>query len=257
VSRHARLALLGAIALAALVALWLQGPIPQPQAYHAFADARTLLGVPNFWNVASNLPFPLLAAWGLWRVRSGPLDPLADAQRPAWWIFFLGAFAVGFGSAWYHLHPDNASLVWDRLPMTLAFMALFAALLGEHLDVRLGRRALWPLLVVGLASVAWWHLTESRGHGDLRFYAAVQFLPLLMIPGLLLAFPRPGRGPLWVVLALYALAKALEHWDAAILAAIGLTGGHAFKHVAAAIGIGVVAGWLGSPARRADFAARV
>jgi hypothetical protein len=253
-ARNARLGVLAALSLVALVALWLQGPIPQDPAYHRFADTRTLFGVANFWNVASNLPFPVLGLWGLARVLRGPVDPLAAAQRPAWIVFFLGATIVGFGSGYYHLHPDNASLVWDRLPMTLAFMGLFALLVGEHLDVRWGRRLLWPLLAVGLASVLWWHVTETRGHGDLRPYAAVQFLPLILIPGLLLAFPRPGRGPLWIVLALYALAKALEYWDAAILAAIGLTGGHAFKHVAAAAGIGVIAHWLGTRARAAGAA---
>jgi hypothetical protein len=259
-SRAGRLASLGALSLAALVALWLQGPIPQDPAYHRFADSRTWLGIPNFWNVASNALFPVLGLWGLVRVLPdfkgcGPLDALAQAQRPAWIVFFLGATAVGFGSGYYHLHPDNASLVWDRLPMTLAFMGLFAALVGEHLDVRWGRRALWPLLAAGLASVLYWHFTESQGRGDLRPYAAVQFLPLILIPGLLLAFPRPGRAPLWWVLALYGLAKALEHWDAAILQAIGLTGGHAFKHVAASLGIGVVAYWLGVRARRGETVA--
>jgi hypothetical protein len=249
-SRTAKLAGLGSVALIALVVLWAQGPIPQDPAYHRFADTRTLLGVPNFWNVASNLPFPLFGLWGLARVLRGPLDPLAAAQRTAWIVFFAGATVVGAGSAYYHLHPDNASLVWDRLPMTLAFMALFAALVGEHLELRWGRALLWPLLAAGLASVLWWAGTEARGHGDLRPYAAVQFLPLILIPGLLLLFPEPGRGPLWIVLALYALAKALEHWDAAILAATGVTGGHAIKHVAAAAGIGLIAAWLGARARR-------
>lgn len=249
-SRAARLALLAALSLVALGVLWLQGPIPQDPAYHRFADTKAMFGIANFWNVASNAPFPLFGLWGLARVLPAfegraPLDPLAAAQRTAWIVFFLGATAVGFGSGYYHLHPDNVSLVWDRLPMTLAFMALFAALIGEHLEVRWGQRALWPLLAVGLASVLWWHVTETQGRGDLRPYAAVQFLPLVLIPGLLLAFPRPGRAPLWWVLALYGLAKALEHWDAAILAAIGVTGGHALKHVAAALGIAVIAGWLG------------
>ena len=110
-SRTARLGVLGIAALVALVALWLQGPIAQDPAYHLFADTRTLLGVPNFWNVASNLPFPILGLWGLARVLRGPLDPLAAAQRPAWIVFFLGAAIVGFGSGYYHLHPDNASRV--------------------------------------------------------------------------------------------------------------------------------------------------
>jgi hypothetical protein len=240
------------LALAPLLALAWVAPIAQDPGYHRFADARTLAGVPNFWNVASNLPFVLFGLWGLWRVARGPLDPLARAQRPAWIVFFLGATLVAFGSAGYHWQPTNASLVWDRLPMTLAFMALFALLLGEHLDLRLGRRALVPLLLAGLASVAWWQWTEAQGHGDLRPYAAVQFLPVLLIPALLLLFPRPGSGPLWMVFAAYGLAKALEHWDGAIFAALGgAMGGHALKHVAAALGIAVLVAWLGKRARAA------
>ncbi|MGH8028660.1 MAG: ceramidase domain-containing protein [Arenimonas sp.] len=255
-SRSAKLALLGALSLVALAVLWAQGPIAQDPAYHRFADAATWFGIPNFWNVASNLPFPVFGLWGLARVLRGPLDPLAVAQRPAWIVFFLGATLVGFGSGYYHLHPDDAALVWDRLPMTLAFMALFAVLVGEHVEVRWGRGLLWPLLIVGVVSVLWWKVTEAQGHGDLRPYAAVQFLPLILIPGLLLAFPQPGRGPLWAVLALYALGKALEYWDAAILDAIGVTGGHAFKQVAAGVGIGVIAWWLGRRAARGNGSAR-
>ena len=32
--------------------------------YHRFADQQTLLGIPNFWNVVSNLPFILVGAVG-------------------------------------------------------------------------------------------------------------------------------------------------------------------------------------------------
>jgi hypothetical protein len=37
-------------------------PIPQPQTYHRFADEHTMLGIPNFWNVVSNVPFILVGA---------------------------------------------------------------------------------------------------------------------------------------------------------------------------------------------------
>ena len=46
--------------------------IPQPEAYHLFADRRNLLGIPNFGDVASNLPFA--ANWNM-----GP-DILAAAR---------------------------------------------------------------------------------------------------------------------------------------------------------------------------------
>jgi len=32
-------------------------PIAQSQVYHNFADQRSILGIPNFLDVASNLPF--------------------------------------------------------------------------------------------------------------------------------------------------------------------------------------------------------
>jgi hypothetical protein len=32
-------------------------PLLQDQSYHQFADQRELFGIPNFWNVVSNLPF--------------------------------------------------------------------------------------------------------------------------------------------------------------------------------------------------------
>src|ERR1700746_1848008 len=52
-----------------LAVLLLLPPIPQDQSYHQFADQRTLLGIPNFWNVVSNLPFLVVGAAGLRRFR--------------------------------------------------------------------------------------------------------------------------------------------------------------------------------------------
>jgi hypothetical protein len=133
--------LLLALSLAMVLAIAAQPPIPQDPAYHRFADARTLLGVPDFWNVASNLPFLLVGLAGLaWLARhAAAIEPVL---RRAWGLLFAGVSLVGLGSAWYHLQPGNAALVWDRLPMTLAFMALFAIVLGEHIDLRLAR---WSL----------------------------------------------------------------------------------------------------------------
>jgi len=55
--------------VASLAALPLLPPIPQDQTYHHFADARALLGIPNVWNVISNLPFIAIGAVGLARCR--------------------------------------------------------------------------------------------------------------------------------------------------------------------------------------------
>jgi hypothetical protein len=61
---------------ASLAALPLLPPIPQDQDYHHFADTRALLGIPNVWNVISNLPFIAAGAVGLARHREIPQPSL-------------------------------------------------------------------------------------------------------------------------------------------------------------------------------------
>ncbi|HET6346844.1 MAG TPA: alkaline phytoceramidase, partial [Myxococcota bacterium] len=159
-------------------------------------------------------------------------------EQAAWLFLFLGITLTAFGSSWYHLAPSNATLVWDRLPMTLGFMGFFAGVIGERISQRAYRLLLWPLVGVGVASVLYWYASEIQGRGDLRLYALVQFFPLLLIP-LIMAFYRPRYshgGLLFAALGLYAAAKAFEHWDRPIFEATGgIVGGHALKHLAAAV----------------------
>lgn len=229
------LLLFGLIVLA-LGGVALLEPIPQDPAYHRFADQRTLLGIPNALDVLSNLPFLLVGVCGLRQLLTGP--PGIDTElRPCGLIFFVGVGLTAFGSGYYHFVPDNASLVWDRLPMTLAFMSLVSLVVGEHVSLRLGRSLLWPLLATGVASVIWWASTESAGAGDLRPYALVQFLPLLLLPLIMLLYrPRWTKsGFLWLVGGCYLLAKLLEFMDGPVFALVGLSG-HTLKHLAAAVG---------------------
>lgn len=231
-TRRGTLWLCATLVLFAGAALLVHGPIPQDPEYHLFADARALLGIPNFWNVVSNAPFVVAGIAGLVALARGPTGVL-PGLRTAYVLLFAGSILVGLGSSWYHLAPSNATLVWDRLPMTIAFMAFFALVLGEHVSVPLARRVLWPLVALGVASVAWWAHVD-----DLRVYALVQFGPILVLPALLLVYPSrlDSTRPLWLVLASYVAAKLLEHWDDALFAATGFSG-HPLKHVAASIAI--------------------
>jgi hypothetical protein len=224
--------LLAALALGLTIALFAQPPIHQSLDYHRFADTRTLLGVPNFWNVLSNLPFALVGLAGLaWTVQH--LDDIRRETRSAWLALFIGVALVGLGSGWYHLSPSSATLVWDRLPMTLAFMAFFAIILGEHIALRLARLSLYPLLIAGVLSVLYWASTD-----DLRPYALVQFLPVLLIPLILVLYPKKGSGAVWAALGCYVVAKLLEAFDPAIYDALGhAISGHSLKHVVAALGM--------------------
>jgi hypothetical protein len=220
-------------ALAAVAVAFSLDPIPQDPAYHRFADARTLFGIPNFWNVASNLPFLVVGALGLLQQGRLTSPPLATHYRTTCGAVLL----VALGSAWYHLAPDDPRLVWDRLPMTVAFMALFAAVIADRISWLAGRALLWPLVVAGIASIAWWIRGEAAGHGDLRAYGLVQFLPMLLVPLILFLWRGEGISTkrLWMAIGAYAAAKLLEHFDAAIFAAGGLLSGHTLKHLAAAL----------------------
>jgi hypothetical protein len=241
-SRSARIGLLVALAAIAASVLYVVPPIPQSLAYHKFADQRTLLGIPNALNVLSNLPFFFVGVAGLLFVKRQPPYPagphfLAGVERGPWLILFLGVALTCFGSAWYHLAPDNGRLVWDRLPMTLGFMSLFAVMIAERVDLRAGLWLLGPFLLAGLASVLYWHWTELAGAGDLRPYAAVQFLPMVAIPLMLLLFPAryTGTAAIWVSLLWYGLAKLFEQLDGEIYhLTLQIISGHSLKHVAAA-----------------------
>ena len=212
-------------------------PIPQDPAYHNFVDARTLFGVSNFWNVASNFPFLVVGLAGLIYVYRYADDVCAAGPGSAYLVFFIGILLTAFGSSYYHLEPGNDTLVWDRLPMTIGFAGLLTIIVAEFVSARAARSMLVPLLLIGFASVEYWAWTEANGAGDLRPYAIVQFLPMLMIPVILLSY-RPVFGDVscfWWMMAFYFIAKLLEFFDASVFSIGGLISGHSLKHVAAAL----------------------
>lgn len=209
--------------------LLLHAPIPQDKGYHIFADLRTCLGIQNFGNVASNLAFLLVGVIGAWWC----LRNLRTGARLSWTIFFVGVALVFVGSGYYHATPNDDTLVWDRLPMTIAFMGLFAALVSEHLGAQYERPVLIPALIIGVASVFWWRTTD-----DLRVYIWVQGAPLLAIPFILAMFKGrySHRGYLLYGLAFYAAAKVAEYFDAGAYALTSqLVSGHSIKHLLAAM----------------------
>lgn len=231
--------------LAALLALGLalHGAIPQWDAYHRFADQRAWLAIPHAADVLSNAPFALIGAWALW---AGRALPRSEATL-AWRTFAWALIATAAGSALYHWAPDNASLVFDRLPIAWACAALLCAFFAERLDARWGSP--WVLaaaLIAASASVALWWWSEHIGRSDLRPYLFVQFLPMLLVPAaLLLRLPKrfataAPDAAWWGVLLGYALAKGLELADHAVFAQLTVISGHTLKHLAAA----AAAAWL-------------
>lgn len=236
-----RAGVLVAIAAGAILLCLALPRIAQTPSYHAFADDRPALGVPNFWNVVSNAGFLLAGAWGLLTLAR------SSASRPwALLAFFTGVTLTTFGSAYYHLAPSNDTLLWDRLPMTTAFMGFFAALVSERVAPAFSRYALVPLLAFGAASVLYWYFTERAGAGDLRPYILVQGLPVILTPIVLLLFPGERRGTRYLVLAVaaYGAAKLFETFDDHVYESLNeLFSGHSIKHLLAAASAAFVAAW--------------
>jgi hypothetical protein len=237
ISRRAGVWVLIAFTIVIAAAAALTPRAPQPLSYHDFADQRRWLGIPNFGDVASNLLFAVGGAWGLVALwgRTGRELFLDSRERWAYVFVFLGLLLTAFGSAYYHLAPDNARLVWDRLPMTLAFMGLVSAMISERVSVPAGFYLLPVLLLTGVGSVVLWWYSEARGAGDLRPYAAVQVYAVLILPVLLLLPPRYTRSrDFAVVFGFYVLAKLFETLDRQIFSLDQHTiSGHTLKHLAA------------------------
>jgi len=232
-----------------IISLFLLPPITQNRSYHDFADQRTILGIPHFWNVVSNLPFIAVGAAGLRQFR----------RDPAIAVFFLGILMTGFGSAYYHLDPNDRTLFWDRLPMSIGFMAILSIAVEERLDAKAGATLLWPLIAVGVLSLLVWRWT-----GDLRLYGWVQFFPCAVVPALFILFPPTYSGTsYWLIAAaLYALAKLFEFNDRAIYYFGSILSGHTLKHIAAAAACFAILRYFqkrqpirteSSRARRVDF----
>lgn len=216
-------------------------PVAQDPAYHRFADARTFFGIPNFLNVISSAAMLFAGATGLRRLDSRiPATAFGNRLEPwPYRVFFLGAVLTGIGSAYYHLAPDNARLVWDRLPMTLVFMSLLAGVACERIGPRTGLVALPPLLGLGAGSVIYWYFTEQAGAGDLRPYGFIHFYPALLIPAIMLLYPSryTRSGYLIGVLGFYGVALACELLDGEIFALGRIVSGHTLKHLFAALAV--------------------
>ena len=232
-------------------------PIPQPQDYHNFADKRIYICscaatggfflppgaerertgfiIKNFGDVMSNLVIFAGGVIGLALLHLGSIDIGVEPIRK--WqlqvclpILFYSTVAVSAGSAYYHWNPNDSTLVWDRLPMTLAFVSIFCFMLEEYIpDTGLGQFLLAPLLSIGVFSVLYWRWSD-----DLRLYALIAVLPLVIIGGLLVCCQPQRGGAVQHAFALvyYGLAKICEKRDYEIFSlTCNRLSGHSLKHV--------------------------
>lgn len=208
-------------------ALLITDPIIQKTSYHLLADTRPWLSIPNFADVISNLPFAVIGLAGLFYCLKNNTE-----LSLAWRLYFIGLILVAIGSSYYHWNPNNQTLVWDRLPMTVCFISLFVALLEENAFRQPVTYLLPASILLGATSVIYWHFT-----GDLRFYAFIQFGTLATIPLILLLYKSQYTHRHYLIygLVFYILAKVLELNDSRIFELSNETiSGHTAKHLFAA-----------------------
>jgi hypothetical protein len=223
------------IVLFAVLGLLLYGPIAQPEQYHKFADQRAIFGVRNGADVLSNAGFAIVGLWGLARLWPARAHRALSAAWPGYFLFLAALALTAAGSAFYHLAPDNGRLVWDRIPIALACAGLLAGVRADCRPETSTRLAAALLAIAALASVLWWRLTDIAGAGDLRPYALVQGLPLVLIPAwhAIYAAPRGERLAFAAAILLYVAAKVVELNDQALFSALGGLSGHTLKHLLA------------------------
>lgn len=219
-----------AAALAGLLLALLGPAVAQHAAYHAFADSHTRWGLPNAWDVLSNLPFAAVGLFGLYRLRTAR-STLDRPQRLLALLALTGLWLTAAASSWYHLSPDDGRLVVDRLGMSVAFAGVLG-LAGCRVSARAGLAVAVFVLVAAPAAVLGWRAT-----GNLLPWTVLQAGGTLLL--LAMALLPAGPGILHVrwglVVGAYALAKALEVGDHAVWQFTGgLVSGHTLKHLVAA-----------------------
>ena len=236
-----KLTLLTSITIIGIAIVFSMNPIAQSIDYHNFIDSKTIFNIPNFYNVISNFGFILLGCFGFTKA--------ITKNKKSYLLYFLlgGILLTGIGSGYYHWHPNNTTLVFDRLPMVIVFMTFFTFIISNYISSKNRGTYHITFLGVGIASVLYWSYTERLGVGDLRPYALVQFLPMLLIPLIIFLYRNKNNHSYYIfpVLSFYALAKLSEHFDKFIYTFSKETiSGHSIKHVFAAIAAYYIYKWM-------------
>jgi hypothetical protein len=211
------------------------GRLEQPQWYHDFSDARTIFGIPNAFDVLSNIALLIPGAFGIAlvkdmkRIEKGYRDPFELTMLTT---LFSGIILIFFGSMWYHLSPDDDTMVWDRLPMTIVFASLTSLVISDRWSVEIAKKVHWPLVAIGISSILLWHFT-----GDLRPYMFFKHEPIIFIVVLLVfttgAYDRSKD--YFIALGLFLAATIFELADKQVFEILNIMSGHTIKHLLAGL----------------------
>ncbi|XP_073116655.1 uncharacterized protein [Elaeis guineensis] len=208
--------------------------IPHSPALHLFADMRNFLGVPNTLNVLTSFPFLLIGVPGLVLCLSGSCFGISlKGEVWGWALYYAGAAAAAFGSAYYHLKPDDERVIWDRLPMMISASSVLSNLLIERYDERMGITCLFSLLMLVLVSIAC-----ERTFDDLRLCMMFYFVPCVAIPAMVFLFPpKYTHSKYWFwATGFYLLARFVAIADKRVYSVTRYAiSGHSLEHLCLAM----------------------
>ena len=222
-TRGARIGVLLGVTAAAVTAACVVPPHPagsrlSPLRRHASASGAS----PNGWAVLSNLPFLLVGLLGLRQVLMAPrrrVGPVRRVRASAGRTRCSSRASRSPASARRTTtgRPTTPRLVWDRLPMTIGFMALLAAVVAERVSVTArDRAAAWRFSWRSAASVAYWYAGELARRGRPAALRPVQFAPAVADTARCCgSSPRATRAAAtsWASSPSTALAKLFEVLD--------------------------------------------
>jgi hypothetical protein len=216
-----------------LLAIFLPS-IEQNQNYHNFADQRVLFGVNNAFDTLSNLAFIMVGILGLVNFYNNQYIKISNSFSVILNLFFIAIILTGLGSSFYHLSPNDFTLVFDRLAMSLVFASILAMLAYLKISPRFGLHTLAELLILAPLTVLIW-----KFNGNLTPYVVLQFGGIILVILTLLLTKTRMQGPCFTsLIILYGAAKLVEFYDEKIFnLSQNLISGHTLKHLIAALAV--------------------
>jgi len=208
--------------------------IQQDQNYHNFADQRALFGVNNAFDTLSNLAFIIVGILGLFNFYNNKFIKISNSFSVILNLFFISIILTGLGSGYYHLSPNDFTLVFDRLALTLVFTFILAMLANVRISERSGFHTLAELIILAPLTVLIWNY-----NGNLTPYAVLQFGGIIIIVLTLLLTKAQKQSPCFAsLIILYGFAKLAEFYDVEIFKlSQNLISGHTLKHLIGAIAV--------------------
>ncbi len=208
--------------------------IQQDQNYHNFADQRALFGVNNAFDTLSNLAFIIVGILGLFNFYNNKFIKISNSFSVILNLFFISIILTGLGSGYYHLSPNDFTLVFDRLALTLVFTFILAMLANVRISERSGFHTLAELIILAPLTVLIWNY-----NGNLTPYAVLQFGGIIIIVLTLLLTKPQKQSPCFAsLIILYGFAKLAEFYDVEIFKlSQNLISGHTLKHLIGAIAV--------------------